>query len=209
MERGKAAGRLAAVAVALMAAVLVPAGAAAGQTPYPPPPPPVAGGGAAPAQATRPVAPLPQQASAPQPAKRFSAYPTLPAGSGTGRRIVYANGAQRVWLVESDGTVVASHPVSGRPGQPPPGTYAVYSKSLNTYSTFHPWVTMRYMVRFAKTPRGNNIGFHEIPRSRGAPMQTDAQLGQPLSGGCVRQATAAAILVWNWAPIGTKVVVLP
>jgi lipoprotein-anchoring transpeptidase ErfK/SrfK len=40
-------------------------------------------------------------------------------------------------------------------------------------------------------------------------VQSVSQLGQPLSGGCVRQSTPDAIWMWNWAYIGTKVVVLP
>src|SRR5688500_1541738 len=39
-------------------------------------------------------------------------FPALPAGSGSGRRIVYSNPQQRVWLAESDGTVVRSYLVS-------------------------------------------------------------------------------------------------
>jgi lipoprotein-anchoring transpeptidase ErfK/SrfK len=65
------------------------------------------------------------------------------------------------------------------------------------------------MVRFATGPLGGGIGFHQIPLLNGVPMQTEAQLGQPLSGGCVRQTHADAVLVWNWAPIGTLVVVVP
>jgi lipoprotein-anchoring transpeptidase ErfK/SrfK len=40
------------------------------------------------------------------------------------------------------------------------------------------------------------------------PLQSESQLGQPLSGGCVRQSTSDAIWTWNWAYLGTKVVVL-
>jgi lipoprotein-anchoring transpeptidase ErfK/SrfK len=67
------------------------------------------------------------------------------------------------------------------------------------------------MVRFAKGPGGDNIGFHEIPTNirTGVPLQSVSQLGQALSGGCVRQATSDAVYMWNWAPIGTQVVVLP
>ena len=39
--------------------------------------------------------------------------------------------------------------------------------------------------------------------------QTEEKLGAPLSGGCVRQGTDDAILMWDWAQIGTVVVVLP
>lgn len=134
----------------------------------------------------------------------------LPDNSGEGRRIVYAKRAQRVWLVEADGTVSKTHRVSGRLtwNQPTPGTYSVFSRSSFTCNIKNPAICWRYMVRFTKGPEGDNIGFHEIPNNNGRPVQSVAQLGQPLSGGCVRQATPDAIVVWEWAPVGTKVVVL-
>lgn len=135
----------------------------------------------------------------------------LPDNSGEGRRIVYAKRAQRVWLVEADGTVSKTHRVSGRLtwNQPAPGTYSVFSRSSFTCNIKNPAICWRYMVRFTRGPEGDNIGFHEIPKNNGVPVQSVSQLGQPLSGGCVRQATPDAIVVWDWAPVGTTVVVLP
>ena len=132
----------------------------------------------------------------------------LPANSGSGRRVVYSRAAQRVWAVEADGTVVKTHRVSGRLREPYAGTYQVYSRSMYTYSTENPNVKWRYMVRFAYGPGGGRIGFHEIPNKNGVPLQSVAQLGQPLSGGCVRQSTPDAQWMWDWAGLGTTVVVL-
>jgi len=134
---------------------------------------------------------------------------TAPADSGTGRRAVYSKGSQRVWLIGADNVVQRSYLVSGRLNQPNYGTYAVYSRSGYTCSLVHPNICMRWMVRFTTGPTGDNIGFHEIPRKDGVPVQTDSRLGTALSGGCVRQATADAQFMWNWASIGTKVVVIP
>jgi lipoprotein-anchoring transpeptidase ErfK/SrfK len=36
----------------------------------------------------------------------------------------------------------------------------------------------------------------------------DSELGQRLSGGCQRQADADATFMWDFAQVGTKVVVL-
>jgi peptidoglycan hydrolase-like protein with peptidoglycan-binding domain len=134
--------------------------------------------------------------------------PPLPNNSGTGRRVVYSRAQQRVWAVEADGRVVKTHLVSGRLYEPYAGTYSVYSRSMYTYSVKDPNVKWRYMVRFAYGPEGGRIGFHEIPTRFGVPLQSESQLGQPLSGGCVRQRTSDAIWMWNWAYLGTKVVVL-
>ena len=152
-----------------------------------------------------PTAPSPRRR--PPDAARGDTY-GLPSGSGSGRRVVYSRGAQQVWAVESDGRVVKTHRVSGRLYEPYGGTYSVYSRSLYTYSTDNPDVKWRYMVRFAYGPQGGRIGFHEIPNKFGVPLQSVAQLGQPLSGGCVRQSTPDAQWMWNWAGLGTRVVVL-
>jgi len=100
--------------------------------------------------------------------------------------------------------------VSGRldPNDPAPGVYSVYSRSIRTFAVNNPTITWNYMVRFAHGDRGGNIGFHEIPYQYGKPVQSEEQLGDPLSGGCVRQATVDAIWMWNWGQLGTVVVVL-
>lgn len=136
----------------------------------------------------------------------------LPADSGSGRRVVYSKSRQRVWTVEEDGTVSKTHLVSGRLtwNQPTPGTYRVFSRSSYTCNIKNQSICWRYMVRFAKGPGGDNIGFHEIPTDlrTGRKLQSVSQLGTARSGGCVRQSTPDAQYMWAWAPIGTKVVVL-
>jgi lipoprotein-anchoring transpeptidase ErfK/SrfK len=153
----------------------------------------VTGGEFAAAQAVPAPAPAP-------PPSPFAAWP-LPAGSGQGRRVVYSVGQQRVWWVESNEVVVNTYLVSGRRGTPRPGTYAVYSKSRYASSGS---ARMEYMIRFA-WGRSLAIGFHSIPTVGGRPLQSEAQLGQPLSHGCVRQRVSDAAALWNWAPIGTRV----
>lgn len=133
----------------------------------------------------------------------------IPPQSGSGRRVVYSKGVQRVWLINDDGSLHNTHRVSGRLDQPAYGTYSVYSRSPFTCSKAHSNICMRFMVRFATSFRGDNIGFHEIPRRDGTPMQSDSQIGSPLSGGCIRQLTDDAILMWEWAGLGTVVVVVP
>ena len=138
---------------------------------------------------------------------------SLPANSGTGRRAVYSKSLQKVWVVDGNNRLIKEHRVSGklRYCDPYPGTYRVYSRSKYTHSIQNPRIQWMYMVRFAKSCNGGNIGFHEIPTdtSTGYKLQSVSQLGTPLSGGCVRQAVSDAVWMWNWAYVGTKVVVLP
>jgi hypothetical protein len=133
----------------------------------------------------------------------------LPDRSGTGRRIVFSQHLQRVWLVGAQHDAVQrTYPVSGSVTHNlQPGTYAVYSRSRWAVGVDDSGV-MQYFVRFTQGPTGAAIGFHTIPTKDGVPLQTAAQLGTPQSHGCIRQATPDAIALWDFAPDGTKVVVV-
>jgi len=133
----------------------------------------------------------------------------LPRRSGIGRRVVYSIGQQHVWVIDPRNNVIRTFPVSGMKGQPRPGTYSVFSKSLNSFSPEIPGVTFRYMTRFAIGRNGGNIGFHEIPLRYGKPMQTVEELGAFKGSGCLRSSTADARFIYSWAKPGTKVVVVP
>ncbi|MBD8605333.1 L,D-transpeptidase [Aeromicrobium sp. CFBP 8757] len=135
--------------------------------------------------------------------------PAVPADSGEGRRIVFSETEQRVWLVDADETVERTYPVSGsRFDNLDPGTYRVQSKTRDA-TAFDASGTMEYFVRFA-TGFSEPIGFHSVPRDNdGVLEQTKAQLGTPLSAGCVRQWKPDAIALWEFAPVGTPVVVIP
>ena len=133
----------------------------------------------------------------------------VPIQSGTGRRIVFSSKLQRAWLVSADNVIVRTFLVSGRRAVPNPGTYRVFSQSEASFSPILPGVTFRYMTRFAIGPKGGNIGFHELPLRFGKPMQSIDQLGTYQGSGCLRSTTADAKFVFQWAHIGTTVVVVP
>jgi len=132
----------------------------------------------------------------------------VPRHSGKGHRVVYSISRQRVWLIGAAGRVQHTYLVSGRLSQPEPGHYRVYSKSRWTSSTVSD-ETMQYMVRFTHGENtGTPIGFHSIPRDRdGHRAQSVADLGKPLSHGCIRQRLRDAAYLWHFSPVGTKVVV--
>lgn len=131
----------------------------------------------------------------------------LPAASGQGKRVVFSEESQRVWLVRADDSVRRTYLVSGSlEDNVDPGTYAVYSMSRWAVGVDDSGV-MEYFVRFAHGERAA-IGFHTIPTKFGTALQTRAQLGTPQSHGCIRQAKADAISLWKFAPEGTTVVVI-
>ncbi|MEY4405289.1 MAG: hypothetical protein RI976_1220 [Actinomycetota bacterium] len=126
-------------------------------------------------------------------ALRFPPYsrlnpPQIPIKSGNGRRVIYKNSLQWVWVVDAQNNVVRAMPVSGRRGVPTPGDYR---------------------VRFALGPAGGNIGFHAIPTKDDKALQTEEQLGTFQGSGCIRMSPSDAKFIFNFAKPGTKVVVLP
>jgi peptidoglycan hydrolase-like protein with peptidoglycan-binding domain len=137
--------------------------------------------------------------------------PPLPpnSGQGTGKRIVYQRAGQRVWAVDDDEHIVRSYLVSGSQyNNELAGVHKVYSKSEMT-TGWNGQADLPLMVRWLDTERGA-IGFHQIPthKSDGSVYQTEAELGQRLSGGCQRQAPLDANFMWYFADIGTPVHVL-
>ena len=65
------------------------------------------------------------------------------------------------------------------------------------------------MVRFVKPAGRAATGFHSIPVTwNGTPIQTVDELGQFRSSGCVRQRNDKAKQLYDWAPIGTPVIVV-
>lgn len=131
----------------------------------------------------------------------------LPEKSGDGRRIVFSESKQRVWLIGRSGSVERTYLASGsKYDNLDPGTYAVQSRTEQA-TAFDYTGTMKWFVRFTQ---GKNapIGFHSVPRDNDGNLeQTKAQLGTPLSSGCVRQWPDDAKALWDFAPVGTKVVV--
>lgn len=135
--------------------------------------------------------------------------PPLPADSGSGKRVVYSRSGQRVWAVDKNERVIRSWLVAGsKYNNEVPGTHEVYSRS-EVSTAWNGKAYLPKMIRWLKTDIGN-IGFHGIPRhvNDGSRYMKDSELGQRLSGGCQRQADADATFMWDFAQVGTKVVVL-
>lgn len=135
--------------------------------------------------------------------------PPLPEDSGSGRRVVYDRRGQRVWAVGEDGSIIRSWLVSGsKYSNETPGTHYVYSRSERS-TAWNGKAWLPQMIRYLRTDIGH-IGFHAIPLhvDDNSPYQTEAELGQRLSGGCQRQANRDAAFMWDFAQVGTKVVVV-
>jgi lipoprotein-anchoring transpeptidase ErfK/SrfK len=153
------------------------------------------------------VTPAPPAAPAPEVVAPAADPAAVPAASGSGRRVVFSEGAQRVWLVGADDRVRRTYLVSGSlTDNLQPGSYEVWSRSRWAVGIDDSGV-MEYFVRFAHGRRAA-IGFHTIPTRDDQPVQTRAQLGTPRSHGCIRQALPDAVAMWRFAAAGTTVVVV-
>jgi peptidoglycan hydrolase-like protein with peptidoglycan-binding domain len=144
-------------------------------------------------------------------AKRCDLRP-VPAGSGSGRRIVISQGQNWIWLIDSSGKLVRNGGIVDNPRYLGPGTYYSGSKCGKAArikrNTDGAQLYLNNFVRFA--PCG--VGFHQIPtyKTSGAQIHADWLLGTNLrtSHGCIRLSKAMSEAVWSFTAGTTKVVVI-
>ena len=118
---------------------------------------------------------------------------------------------QRAWLCE-DGRAVYEFPFTGAVTQPDPGTYPVYAKDLQAYSTLSGERSdMTHFVAFTYGKfQGARIAFHSVPvRRDGSFLQPLESVGdvsmRGQSAGCLRVLPDDAVRVWDWLAIGDEV----
>ncbi|MDH6124247.1 hypothetical protein [Kitasatospora sp. GP82] len=137
--------------------------------------------------------------------------PPLPATSGTGRRVVYSLGSNSVWLVDPRKTppVQAAFKVTPGTAEPSPGNYSVYSRTASTTGT--DGVQIEHVVRFSQQS-GTVFGFSAAVNggtvTPSASPSATADAGRLKTGG-IRSSRTDGQTLWDFAPTGTKVVVIP
>ncbi len=93
---------------------------------------------------------------------------------------------------------------SGKPGMPTPkGNHQIYNKHPRPWSQQY-GLYMPYWM--AITPSGK-YGIHELPEWPGGYKEGQNHLGIPVSHGCMRLGVGPAATLYNWAEIGTPVIV--
>lgn len=92
---------------------------------------------------------------------------------------------------------------TGRPGSPTPvGVFRINDKIPRAWSASAK-LWMPYWMPFI----GTKYGIHELPEWPGGFKEGEAHLGTPVSGGCVRLGVGAAKTLYEWAEVGTEVVI--
>ncbi|MBL1099355.1 hypothetical protein [Streptomyces coffeae] len=138
-------------------------------------------------------------ASKDRPKKAKKKSTVLPKGSGTGTRIVYALGDRRVWLVGADGRATRTFEVGASSASPDPGTYEVSSRNAGGVGS--DGVQVEHVVVF-HSEGGVVFGFSAA---------MDGSMPDPNARkrtGAVRESRADGSAMWEFAQVGTAVVVI-
>lgn len=111
--------------------------------------------------------------------------------------------SQVLYQMEGE-NVIAGHRVStGKWSMPTPeGTFAINNKDPRAYSRKYD-LYMPYWMSFV----GHEYGIHELPEWPNGAKEGEGHLGTPVSHGCIRLGIGDAQQVYDWAEIGTPVVV--
>jgi len=146
----------------------------------------------------------PKSSKSSQPANKVSNQKPLPTPSyKEGKYIEVDISDQRLYCWEN-GQLVGNFLVStGKPSMPTPlGQFSILSKSRLAYSKRYR-LYMPYWNQF--TTAGH--GIHELPYWPGGRREGSNHLGRRVSHGCIRLGIGPAEFVYNWAPVGTPVII--
>lgn len=138
-----------------------------------------------------------------------STAPGLPAPGWTGgKRIQISISRQHLWAYSGNQLVFSFVASTGLAKSPTmPGHFKVRSKIPNAYaSTWN--LQMPYWLGIYQVGSLEN-GIHALPILSNGQKLWAGLLGRPASFGCVILDTAAARQLYNWAEIGTPVVIDP
>ena len=127
----------------------------------------------------------------------------LPAGSGSGLRVVYAEAAKRVWLVSASNAVVRTITIVPGTVAVPTGTYTVTDKLSSLTGT--DGTQVQYVVLFGKLHVNGAslaLGFDAVANVTGLPSPPTARTA------AVRMAQADAQALFNFSSGGTDIVVM-
>lgn len=134
-----------------------------------------------------------------------AAQARAPSGGGGDKRIEIDISDQRMYVWQGDTLVwnlIASTGMNGYPTRR--GTFAVQSRIDNAWSSaWQLWMPNWLGIYWAG---GSENGIHALPIINGQRLW-GGYLGTPISYGCIVLDTADAEMLYDWAEIGTKVII--
>jgi len=120
-------------------------------------------------------------------------------------KYIDVNLATQIMTIFEDGKLIDSYLISsGKPGMDTPkGEHQIYNKYPRPWSSKYGL----YMPYWMAITSDGKFGIHELPEWPGGYKEGQNHLGIPVSHGCMRLGVGPAEYVYNWAEIGTKVIV--
>jgi len=100
---------------------------------------------------------------------------------------------------------------TGLTAETPTGdNFKILKKNRMSYSYFGDWY-LPYMMPVGKFPNGLYFGIHEIPYHRDSAgniySRDENTMGSPATGGCIQMFREDVKELWDWAEIGTPVII--
>ena len=120
-------------------------------------------------------------------------------------RYIDINLSAQILSIFDDGKLLDLYLVStGKSGmETPRGTHSIVKKIPRAWSEKYG----RFMPYWMAITPGGSFGIHELPEWPGGSIEGANDLGIPVSHGCVRLGIGPARRVYDWAEVGTPVVV--
>ena len=120
-------------------------------------------------------------------------------------KYININLESQTMVIFQDGLAMEAFPISsGKRGmETPKGEHRIYNKAERVWSKKYGLYMPYWMAILAD----GSVGIHELPEWPGGFKEGAFHLGIPVSHGCVRLGVGAAKLVYDWAEIGTPVIV--
>ncbi|MGW0143902.1 hypothetical protein [Streptomyces calvus] len=159
-----------------------------------------ADGGAKPTAATSRPSPSATADAKPSAKPEEKKPVAVPAGSGTGRRIVYALDQKRVWLVDASDTPRRTFTVWPGTVSPDPGSYTIGTRTEAT--TGSDGVEVEHIMYFA-AKSGVNVAFSNAVDGSSPPPPAP---GTPTGG--IRVSKDDGRALWTFGTAGTPVTVV-
>ncbi|MHB9860989.1 hypothetical protein [Streptomyces sp. YIM S03343] len=125
---------------------------------------------------------------------------TVPAASGTGRRVVYSLGQKRVWLIDASDKATRTFTVWPGTVSPDPGSYSISSRLASNKGS--DGVQIEHILYFA-AKSGLSVAFSNAVDGSSPPP---VAAGKQTSG--IRMHKADGTALWTFGTTATKVTVV-
>lgn len=133
---------------------------------------------------------------------------TAPTGASGGKRILIDISEQHLYAYQGDALIYSFVASTGMPGRATrTGTFQVLDRIPNAYASTWDLQMPYWLGIYWAGPLEN--GIHALPILSNGQRLWEGYLGTPVSYGCIILGTEQARLLYEWADIGTPVIIQP